>query len=256
MRPLSEIEPAKATFIMTGFIPLPLGAVSMLNSNGGVGKTRLALLMADKLSRLEEKKSLLWLTEDYPGMVRHIYDQFIEEGMVDPKSLNDIYVLERDAVQLAYIENRIFKPNYKELEAISNEVIDVGASLLVLDPLLSFYGGNENDNSQADIFMLGLVEMAQNLNISILLIHHNRKAIDGSDSGIFRGASAFHNKCRMRYSLDVIKSPAGGIDEYEHDAGYRRIRLMKDSWGGFKYWRKFTGGTRETKIKIAPAWKE
>ena len=171
---LSEIEPVKASFILTGWIPLPLRAVTLLNSSGGLGKTRMSLLIADKLSVLEGKKSLLWLTEDHPGQVRQTYEELVTNDMAKQESFEDIHLVKDEAIQLCYVENRIFKPNRKAIEELSDYVVDTDASLLVLDPLLSFYGGNENDNSQADIFMLGLVGIAQALNISILLIHHNR----------------------------------------------------------------------------------
>ncbi len=252
IKPLSDIKSVKANFILQGYIPLPIGAVTMLNSDGGIGKTRLSLLIADKLSSLEGKKSLLWLTEDYSGQVRHMYDELIKNDMAKESNLENIYIEEKDAVQLAYVENRIFKLNADEIEKIGNSIIDVDAKLLVLDPLLSFYGGNENDNSQADIFMLGLVKIAQKCNISVLIIHHNRKAMDGSDSGVFRGASAFHNKCRCRYSLSKCKTSDGKIDIEKHNAGYRRLRLEKDSWGAIRYFTKLTDGEIETDIKVMP----
>ena len=249
---LSVVKPVKASFILRGYIPLPISAVTMLNSDGGVGKTRLSLLIADKFSALEGKKSLLWLTEDYPGQVRSIYDELIQNEMAKKESLDNIFIEERDAIQLAYTENRVFKLNADEIEKIGNSIIDVGAELLVLDPLLSFYGGNENDNSQADIFMLGLVKIAQKCKISILLIHHNRKSIDGNDSGVFRGATAFHNKCRCRYSLSKCKLQNKEDDVEKHNAGYRRLRLEKDSWGAIKYFSKLTNGNIETDIKVMP----
>ena len=251
IKPLSKIVPMRASFLLTGYIPLPIGAVTMLNSMGGVGKSRYAMLIADKLSTLEDKKTLLWMTEDYPGQVRHSYDELIADNMAKPESLDNIFVVEGEAVQLAYVENRIFKPSTKEIKKISDAVLDVDASLLVLDPLLSFYGGNENDNSQADIFMLGLVRIAQALKISILLIHHNRKGMNGEDS-TFRGATAFHNKCRARYALTVCKD-GNEINTWKYEAGYRRIRLAKDSWGGIKYFAKLSGGGYETDIKVMPA---
>jgi len=252
---LKDIKSEKANFILTGYIPLPVQAVTMLNSEGGVGKSLLSLLIADKLSVLEDKKSLLWLSEDFPGQVRYIFEELINSGLAHKESLKNIALVKNTAIQLAYIENKIFKPNYREIEKIANLVLDVDAKLLVLDPLLSFYGGNENDNSQADIFMLSLIELAKLTDIAILLIHHNRK-MNGENYGSFRGATAFHNACRMRYSLDYIRDDKGNIDKQAYNNGYRRLRLEKDNWGGRKYFNKLSNGNIYVDIKVAPGWGE
>ena len=250
IKPLAEVKPIEASFILKDYIPLPVGAVTILNSEGGTGKSRCSLLIADRLSAYENGKSLLWMTEDRPEQVKVIFDEFVRESMVSPESQKDIYLIDDPPVQLSFIENKIFKINLDAAEAIANKVTEIEAKLLVLDPLLAFYGGNENDNSQACLFMQTLTELAKLTDIAILLIHHNRKvSLEGKED--FRGATAFHNECRMRYSLSKRT-----VDEYDYNAGYRTLRLEKDNWGGFKYWRKFTGGPRETKIKIAPAWEK
>ena len=104
---LSNIEPVKARFVLQGWIPLPIGAVTMLNSDGGIGKTRLSLLIADKLSTLERKKSLLWLTEDYPGQVRYTFNELIINNMAKEENLENIYVEKRKTI---FDENN--QPNF------------------------------------------------------------------------------------------------------------------------------------------------
>jgi len=249
---LDRIDPVKSNFILTGFIPLPVGAVTILNSDGGQGKSRLSFLLADKLASIERSNSLIWTTEDSAGQVRTAFDELVYAGMAQKKNMKHIYLVMRDAVQLAYSERGVFKPNTEEIKKISDHVIDIDAKMLVLDPLLSFYGGNENDNSQADIFMLSLVRIAQICSIAILLIHHNRKGLGEKDANTFRGATAFHNKCRCRYSLSACKLPNGDVDLVKHQQGIRVLKLEKDSWGVIKYFSKLSDGKIETEIKVMP----
>lgn len=64
-----------------------------------------------------------------------------------------------------------------------------GLDLVVIDPLIGFFSGNENDNSQAKQFMSVLTSIATQNNQAILVIHHNTKQ-DQEGNSTTRGASA------------------------------------------------------------------
>jgi len=245
---LADIEAAEAKFICKDFIPLPVGAVAILNSPGGIGKSFLALQIADKYA-VVGGKTIIWSVEDKPSIIRNRFELLIDEHLTVPESMTLIEIVKENAIQFAKIEHGIFKLNTDLLAAMINKLCDKHAGLLVIDPMLSFYGGNENDNSQADIFMLGLSMLAQKLDISILLIHHSKK--DGSD---VRGATAFHNKCRARYQISIIKN-GESVDKDAWDKGLRRIRIEKDSWGLRKYFFHQSEGEDWMNIQVVPVSK-
>jgi RecA-family ATPase len=106
---------------------------------------------------------------------------------------------------------------------------------LVLDPLLSFFGSNENDNSSARLFLNALSRLVRGTKKSILLIHHTGKSkADNEDDPYkilevlknqIRGASAFVDGVRTALYLKknrdnekvreliVVKSNIGKIGE-------------------------------------------
>ena len=73
---LKDITAKGANFILSKYLPIPENAVTLLSALGGTGKTRLSLIMASKF--ISETKGdynvSLWLTEDYQGQVREIFD--------------------------------------------------------------------------------------------------------------------------------------------------------------------------------------
>ena len=77
LKPLSKVKAIKANFILEHFLPIPKNAVTLLSATGGTGKTRLALLMADKHIQHTNENVALWLTEDYDGQVRSTCDEMI-----------------------------------------------------------------------------------------------------------------------------------------------------------------------------------
>ena len=93
--------------------------------------------------------------------------------------------------------------------------------LIIIDPLIAFYGGDENNNSQAREFMNLLTEWADKEDKAILVIHHNNKSVEGG----IRGASAFVDAVRLHYEL---LSPD---KENPLPNGYRTIKIQKDNWG-------------------------
>ncbi len=249
IKKIQEIEPTVAPFELKNYIPIPKSAVTIINSRGGIGKTRLLLLMADRLAR-EGKKSVLWLTEDYAGQVKNMFNEFVKAKMVEEKSQEYINLILDTAIQLAKVKDRIFTLNVEAIDEISDTLLDLDVSMFAIDPLLAFYGGNENDNSQASIFMLGLNKLAQILEIPIVVVHHSNKSGESS-----RGASAFHDGCRARYQLDYIKTKKDGelvIDEDMLNKGIRLLTVQKDNWGLRKYFWTLSDGVDYINIKIAP----
>ena len=242
---ISDIKASEANFILKKFLPIPRNAVTLLSASGGTGKTRLSLVMADRHIQETGEIVALWLTEDYEGQVRETCDEMAKYGIIQANSINKMMLITEEPPQLAKRENGLFKANYKEIKKIGETLILHEVGLVVFDPLLAFYGGNENDNSEARVFIQAFAEWAKVAEITTIIIHHANK------NGASRGATAFHDGVRARYELTV---PMNG-EEVNKDLlsrGFRIAKLMKDNWGARKYLWRLTDGQDEIMLKIMP----
>ncbi len=247
--PLVDIEAKEANFLLKDFLPIPERAVTLLSASGGMGKTRLSLIMADRFVRESDKRATMWLTEDYEGQVRATFDEMIKHNLVDSQSLNKIDLILDDPPQLAKREKGLFKANYDEINAIGEFLIKNNTGFAVFDPLLAFYGGNENDNSEARVFIQSFANWARHAEVTTLIIHHANK------DGASRGATAFHDGVRARYEVSPPLKEENGIvkiDEDSYKKGIRKITLRKDNWGVVKYLYKLTDGQDSIDKQLMP----
>jgi replicative DNA helicase len=95
--------------------------------------------------------------------------------------------------------------------------------LIILDPLIAFFGGDENNNGHARYFMQLFTEYAGKTGKTIIFIHHSTKGTAGS-----RGAGAIVDAARLHYEVDRIKDKEGKIDGKKYHM--RLIRLAKDNY--------------------------
>lgn len=91
-----------------------------------------------------------------------------------------------------------------------------GLRLVIIDPLSRFYGGNENDNSQANYFAAQLERLSQECGVSVIVCHHVAKHA-GTQNGKFnldaalsaeaiRGASALTGAFRWQCNMVALPS--------------------------------------------------
>lgn len=243
---LSDVKREDASFILASYMPIPKNAVTLLSASGGTGKTRLSLLMANRHIQDTGERVALWLTEDYPGQVRATFDDMVKAGLAKADSMSKMLLIINQPPQLAKRENGIFKANYDEITSIGQALIVEGVTFAVFDPLLAFYGGNENDNSEARVFIQTFAEWAKKAEITSLIIHHANK------DGASRGATAFHDGVRCRYELSMPLKDNGDTDNDIMKKGLRKATLKKDNWGVRKPLWKITDGNDDFMIKIMP----
>ena len=243
---LSEIQATEANFILKNFLPIPKSAVTLLSASGGTGKTRLSLIMADRHIQETSEVVALWLTEDYPGQVRATFDELVRNNLAKASSLSKMMLIINEPPQLAKRVQGIFKANYEEINKIGETLILNNVGFAVFDPLLAFYGGNENDNSEARVFIQTFAEWAKKADITSLIIHH------ANANGGSRGATAFHDGVRARYELDVPRDDDDKAIESLTKDGFRVAKLKKDNWGIRKYLWRLTDGADEITLKVMP----
>lgn len=218
---LIEIEQKKPEFYLEDFMPIPKSALTLLSANGGSGKSFLSIQLAIRLTQDEKHKALLWLSEDPAGLSKHRAEEIINKIENVGKHLKNIDIIDD---MPPYITEANYN-HFKELFLPYN--------LIVLDPLIAFFGGEENSNSQARFFMNMLNKMVRENKQSFLIIHHSTKGTKEQESRS-RGASAFIDAVRLSYEIKII----------ENENTKREVVVNKDNFGV----KQFFGESKVIKI--------
>lgn len=237
MIPASFVEEKEADFISKDFIPIPKNTVTIFSAGGGTGKTSLLLQLAmHYLNECPTSKAFCWLSEDPLGLTKHRLNTII----------NGLYSAGRDTLhRLILSDSLTFSTLIEEKRNIvvnsafyKMKLMLKDFDLIVFDPLIAFFGGDENNNAQAKMFMQLFTKWAGEEEKTIIFIHHSTKNTSQS-----RGASAFVDAARAVYEIEKIKDD----EEKEVDSSNRMITLTKDNYRASKHF----GGFKK-KIQVFP----
>ena len=193
---LENIEPKMPEFWTESFLPIPKREITLISADGGSGKSFLVLLEALMLSHTHSLKVFAWFSEDEIGitshrarMLKHLYPEL---------SNTSITIAGKETSPKAFVrkERGAYQATdfFYQLKSYLKHF-----DIIVLDPLIAFFGEDENSNTEASFFLGLLNEWCVKENKSIIVIHHHNK------EDKFRGASAFVNSVRMHYSLKKIE---------------------------------------------------
>ena len=226
---LSQTIETIQEFILEDSFPIPINTTCMISAKGGVGKTNLSLFIASEYTNKHTGTVCLWLTEDEEGNIRHRVNKLLEHDIIKPFQESRVELITDSPIQLARMINKEFNSDSDTFEHLKLFCIEKDIRLLVIDPLLAFYGGNENDNSQARVFMQPFINWCKELDITIILIHHSAKGENNT-----RGAGAFIDAVRSAYtiSMPLIEEDKHIIeDKYKIAQGIRVVTCTKDNRG-------------------------
>ncbi len=206
---LCDVKKTKPEFYLENFLPIPKSAITLLSANGGSGKTFLAIQTALQLVKnMKKAKVLLWLSEDDKGIVKYRTELIIKSILDNSYTDINIDIID-DMPEHLEPQN---KDIYKDIFAPYN--------LIIIDPLIAFYGGDENSNTQARFFMNMLNDIARKNIQSVLIIHHSTKPSKDKEVNT-RGAGAFVDACRLAYEITSI----------EDETSIKRVNITKDNYG-------------------------
>ena len=232
----SVVEDKEIEFILKNFLPIPKKAVTLLSAKGGAGKSWLVLQLALKfLNESPNKKVFAWLSEDPLFATKKRAEKILNEILVNDNRIkfydinNPVYknfkYLGSETRPFHLIEydykNKKINPLFYKLKHTLRDF-----DFIILDPLIAFFGGDENNNSQAREFMNLLTEWADKEDKAILVVHHNNK----STTGGIRGASAFVDAVRLQYELLTPDEIKDDKKELLQD-NIRILKIKKDNWG-------------------------
>jgi len=233
LQSITDVKEEKREFIFKNWLPMPVGTVSMLPAPGGVGKTWVLIQAAIRYAiEYPDKQSALWLTED-PASETMMRARAICEHVyrVDFNKLTNFKIFSDDDVPPKLIRNGGFlEGNFHKLRKSLR-----GYGFVGLDPIAGFYGGKENDNSEANLFMYPLKRWALEDKINITLLHHSAAEVRAGNRSGSRGATAFVDGCRAVYDVRRIYLDAQNTQLDPTQSSKREFFLTKDNYGVIKF---------------------
>ena len=226
-QPVSAIDDPRPVPILSALkydgAVLTAGEICVLSGAGGVGKSALAgeIAMAVaggsttvpglfNIGASYQRKSVLWLTyEEARGELTARLKARCKEK--DGEQLRDglkrINVLDMSAGWPLFgpsSERNSYSPpgrlcGWTPMETEADKLGDLG--LIVIDPVLAAYVGEQNDTTAVRAFLGALATLARKYEASVLALAHSRKAArikdaDSYDPGQVSGSSAWHDGVR------------------------------------------------------------
>ena len=224
IKDLKDIEIENPKFLLETILPIQEGEINIFSANGGSGKSYLIAYLLLELAKIG-KKSFAWFSEDSVGATKNRLVKLV--NLHTQLEINNITIVGKDNQPLQFVErtNKKLEVNDK-FEKLKKELKEY--DIIVLDPLIAFYGGDENNNSEARYFMALLNKWCEDDKKTIILIHHNNK-VDKEGNSSSRGASAFIDACRMQYSIHSNKDDdryrIAKIEKTNHFSGNKEFKI-------------------------------
>lgn len=149
---------------------IPLGKITIMQGNSGIGKTMLALNISAELSKGEKLPGDIEARQP----ITIIYNT-AEDGLGDtikPRLL----AAGADCTKINTINERINTITMTD-ERLENSVIETGAKLLILDPIQAYLGANIDMNKANEIrpIFAHLGRVAEDNECAVILIGHQGK---------------------------------------------------------------------------------
>ena len=151
---------------------LPAGYISVAVGAGGTGKTYMALKLAFDASKAG-KKTLLWLTEDSKFNIKdrlHFLENVYEYDIATTNA-EIAYDNPEPILKTQYGVLQIDRQALKKYQKIFS-----GFDLIILDPLMNFFGGNNNDNTANRLFLNAMNDCISQ-DQALLFLHHTNKFV-------------------------------------------------------------------------------
>lgn len=217
------------------------GHLTGLSAPGGVGKSSFALGLAISVAigareafgfpMRGERKPVVFVSteEDEDELYRRIW-AYCEKYEISTAELNgwlhvfdgsDFKALKRDP------QSRQLRTT-KALAELRRYIIDVGAGLVIYDPLVEMHEANENDNAELAQVMSALRSISRQTRAAGLVSHHTKKNSGGpGDADSARGGSAFTGNVRLSFTLFRATAEDAqelGFDERTAERAFRLDR--------------------------------
>lgn len=211
---------------------VPGRQVTILNGDGGVGKSLLALQLAAAacmsvstlgMDPLAGNAIYVGAEDDWDEFHRRLADiaSALDGDMSDLFRMRVVPLADRDALLCTYDKEGKIKPTalWKQIASL---VEARGPSVLVLDTAADLFGGDEIKRSQVRQFIAMLRKLAMSAGCAIILLAHPSAAGIQTGSGS-SGSTAWNNSVRSR--LYMTKG------DKDDDPDLRILKTMKANYG-------------------------
>ena len=222
----SKAEEKNPNFFLEDILPIQEHEINIISAPGGSGKSYVSLYIALQfIHKYTLKKCFLWLSEDEIGVSKKRASSLCK--IHNELNINNRITVIGKETQVFHFVDKNLNINAK-FELMKQQLKDF--SLIVLDPLIAFYGADENSNADARYFMSLLNKWCVDENKTIILIHHHSKA-SGTNKSSARGASAFIDACRMHYVIEKVENDTRSrkvvIDKTNHFSNEKHDYIIK-----------------------------
>ncbi len=204
---LSDVTPSRVKWLWPGLIPL--GKITILDGDPGLGKST---AMLDIAARVTTGRPM---PDGSPGVEGSVILLSAEDDPSD--TIRPRLEAARADLSRVHLLSAIQTPEGERLpelpldlpclkEAISQNVAPL-ASLVVIDPLMAFLGGDVNSHRDQDIrrALAPLKKLAEDTGAAIVIVRHLNKAIGGDP--LYRGGGSIGIIGAARSGLLVAKDP-------------------------------------------------
>lgn len=216
-------------------------AVTMFIAPGSAGKSSASLALAAHLSAGKDFaghkcfapcKTVVYNGEDdLLEQSRRLLAVCIKYGFDYAAIKKNILLLSSRDLKLDLVHkdgNRIVR-NDTMVKQLIAKISDPDVGLLILDPLVKVHKCSEDNNVEMDFVMDTITDIAQEANVSVLILHHSNKGNDRAENrtgnmDISRGASAIINAARIAFTmLNATREDAEefGLDDEERNMWVR-----------------------------------
>jgi RecA-family ATPase len=215
-------------------------SVAILNGDGAIGKTTIALQLAVAVSRWTASRQTDWLSAvvDEGGPVLFFSaEEIADEIQRRLAMILDYYGLSfrdipdlhwhcrpgEDALLCTFGRSGIIEPR-PLFDQLTTEARDRKAALVIVEAAADVFGGDERNRAQVRQFMRLLRQPAIKSGAAVLLLQH--PSLTGMSTGTgTSGSTDWNNAARPR--LYFSKASEGG----ERDSGLRKLEIMKTNYG-------------------------
>lgn len=187
--------------------------ITLVTAPGAAMKSTLALTMAAHKAvgkdfsgfATKQGKSVIYNAEDnLLEQSRRLNAICIHYGLDFNEVRSQIYLLDRDAINLKLTENNPPVLNGSHVNFLIQACSDPECDFLALDPFISLISSNENDNQTMDYVMDVVRIVAKQAQVAVMLVDHASKPGTTSQAGDMtssRGASAKPYAARVGLTL-------------------------------------------------------